>query len=64
MKRQRNKLVLTRETLVNLEAGELHTALGAATNTASNPCCPPTKVGCDPTIVGCPTALCTRIHCA
>jgi len=63
MKRQRNKLALTRETLVNLEAGELHTALGAATDTVSDPCCPLTEVGCDPTQYRCPTALCTRINC-
>ena len=65
MKRQRRKLMLGRETLVNLEGGALHTAVGAATDTASDPCCPLTKTpGCDPTLVGCPTALCTRIHCA
>jgi hypothetical protein len=64
MKRERRKLVLSRETLVNLEPGQLHTAIGAATNTASNPCCPPTKTpGCEPTW-NCPTVrLCTRIHC-
>lgn len=64
MKRHRNKLALNRETLVHLEPGELHTAIGAATNTASSPCCPLTKTpGCDPTFATCPTVLCTKIHC-
>ncbi|HLX09814.1 MAG TPA: hypothetical protein VKY89_18305 [Thermoanaerobaculia bacterium] len=64
MKRQHRKLTLGRETLVNLDSGALHTAIGAATDTASSPCCPLTKTpGCEPTWVGCPTALCTRIHC-
>jgi hypothetical protein len=64
MKRERKNLVLRRETLVNLEPGELHTAIGANTNTASAPCCPLTRTpGCEPSQFQCPTATCTRIHC-
>ncbi|HVR09309.1 MAG TPA: hypothetical protein VMW75_14765 [Thermoanaerobaculia bacterium] len=63
MKRERRKLTLSRETLINLEAGQLGAATGAGTYTASNPCCPPTKTpGCEPTF-NCPTALCTKINC-
>lgn len=56
--------MLDRETLVNLDSGVLHTAIGAATDTASDPCCPLTKTpGCEPTFVDCPTILCTKVKC-
>jgi len=40
------KLSLHRETLVHLETPLLGQVAGNATLTASNPCCPRTRVGC------------------
>ena len=44
--RKMKKLVLNRETILQLQTEHLDVVLGNATFTASNPCCPRTKVGC------------------
>ncbi|HVT18500.1 MAG TPA: class I lanthipeptide [Thermoanaerobaculia bacterium] len=43
MKKESKKLVLSKETLLSLEAGQLHNAAGNGTYTYSFPCCPLTR---------------------